>query len=125
MCEALDVEHDSSCVFDVDQVQIAVGGGVDRIAAPQCVGSRNSIGPVDARQSQDDRPRAERMIVNRLLRGEARLASFTQRPARRLFIDPVAVGIAVDAGGGDVEEAGDRDREQEQILPGCLLSAVS
>jgi hypothetical protein len=62
---------------------------------------------VDSGESQDAGAVSEGTGGEDLLRRERGFAAFALWIGRRVFIDPFAVAVAVDAGGADVDEATD------------------
>ena len=96
-------------VVDVDQVEELFGIAGYRLAALQDRPAHHPAWPVESRESQDDR--RGRMVVcvgpvqDALLGLEADPARFVLGTGRRRFIDPLAVGLAINAGRAGVNEA--------------------
>ena len=92
-------------VCDVDQVQIMSGGNGQRLAGSQLRAARHAAWTIDAGQPQHDAAIAEPMSGQNLLRSQKRPAGLPHGIAGRVFIDPAAAFLRIDAGRTDEDHA--------------------
>jgi hypothetical protein len=112
-----DRDNDARGIVHMNQIQIRVWIGGQRFAADQLLAARYAARAIDTGHPQHDFTARHRASTQDRFCLHRPAAAFTGRFARRLFVDPTAVGLAIHAGGADVDETLERRRKHfEQIL---------